>query len=306
MEVKQMDEIIKMQNLTKDFGQGLGIFDVNLSIKKGEVFGLVGINGSGKSTIMRHLMGFLHPDRGNTSIMGKDCWKSADKLKKYVGYIPGEISFPDVHSGLDFLKLQADYMSLTSMAYANELIERLNLDPTAKLKRMSKGMKQKTAIVNAFMCDPDILLLDEATTGLDPLMQKSFTEIVQNEKKKGKTIFMSSHMFDEMESTCDRVAFLKNGEIIHVVDMKTILGNETMKEYKIEFNKQADYIEFLTRSFAITRRQDEYSQVTIHISDYDVDRLFGVLSTMGVRFISHRPYTLEACFKEIYNNTEVA
>jgi len=301
-----MDEIIKLKNITKDFGQGRGIFDVNLCVKKGEVFGLVGINGSGKSTIMRHLMGFLHPDKGRGHILSKDCWKSADKLKKYIGYIPGEISFPDVHSGLDFLQLQAEYMNLDSMTYANELIERLNLDPTAKLKRMSKGMKQKTAIVNAFMCDPDILLLDEATTGLDPLMQKSFTEIVKNEKKKGKTIFMSSHMFDEMESTCDRVAFLKNGKIVHVVDMRTILGNETMKEYKIEFNKKADYTEFITHSFNVTRRQDKYRQATILISDSDVDKLLGVLSTMDVHFISHKPYTLEACFKEIYNNTEVA
>ena len=177
-----MGEIISIEKLTKDFGHGRGVFDINLGIKQGEVFGLAGINGSGKTTIMRHLMGFLNPDGGNTSIMGKDCWKSAAKIKKHVGYIPGEISFPDVRSGMDFLKLQAEYMGLRSMIYAKELIDRLNLDPTAKLNRMSKGMKQKTAIVNAFMGDSDILLLDEATTGLDPLMQKSFTEIVQREK----------------------------------------------------------------------------------------------------------------------------
>jgi ABC-2 type transport system ATP-binding protein len=163
--------IITAQNLTKDFGQGRGIFDVNLDIQQGEVFGLVGINGSGKSTIMRHLMGFLHSNKGSARIAGYDCWQNAADIKGYVGYIPGEIAFPDVNSGLDFLHLQADYMGLRSMAYANELIEQLNLDPTAKLKRMSKGMKQKTAIVNAFMCDSDILLLDEPTTGLDPLMQ---------------------------------------------------------------------------------------------------------------------------------------
>lgn len=301
-----MADIIKIKDLTKDFGQARGIFDVDLRIKQGEVFGLVGINGSGKTTIMRHLMGFLSPNKGSASIIGKDCWKNAAELKKYVGYIPGEISFPEVHSGMDFLRLQADYMGLESMAYAHELMERLQLDATAKLKRMSKGMKQKTAIVNAFMCDSDILLLDEPTTGLDPLMQKTFTEIIKREKKKGKTIFMSSHMFDEMESTCDRVAFLKNGHIIHVVDIKTIRGNENVKEYKIEFNNDADYDAFLTRSFDITRRQEEFNQVTIHIPDTDVNELFGVLSAMDVRFITHKPYTLEACFKDIYNNTEVA
>jgi ABC-2 type transport system ATP-binding protein len=270
------------------------------------VFGLVGINGSGKTTIMRHLMGFLHSDSGSSKIMGEDCWHHADRLKKYVGYIPGEISFPDVNSGMDFLKLQADYMGLRDMRYANELVERLNLDPTAKLKRMSKGMKQKTAIVNAFMCDSAILLLDEATTGLDPLMQKSFTDIIKYEKKKGKTIFMSSHMFDEMESTCDRVAFLKNGHIIYVVDMKTILGNEKSKEYKIEFNNEADYKLFLAQGFDIKRRQEVYRQVQANIPDTEVNNLFGILAGMDVRFISHIPYTLEACFNEIYNDTEVA
>jgi ABC-2 type transport system ATP-binding protein len=301
-----VENIIEIQNLTKDFGQNRGIFDVSLGVKQGEVFGLVGINGSGKSTIMRHLMGFLHSDRGSASILGEDCWRNADELKKFVGYIPGEIAFPDVHSGWDFLKLQADYMGLGSMAFANELVERLNLDPTAKLKRMSKGMKQKTAIVNAFMCDSDILLLDEATTGLDPLMQKSFTEIIKNEKKKGKTIFMSSHMFDEMETTCDRVAFLKNGRIIHIVDMKTILGNESVKEYKLEFNSANDDREFIGLPFDVTRRQEEYRQATIRINDADVNDLFAVLGAMDVCFISHNPYTLEACFKEIYNKTEVA
>jgi ABC-2 type transport system ATP-binding protein len=117
---------------------------------------------------------------------------------------------------------------------------------------------------------------------------------------------MSSHMFDEMESTCDRVAFLKNGHIIHVVDMKTILGNETQKEYKVEFNNASDYQAILARPFGFLRQQDEHNQVVIRVLDSDINKLFGILSTMDVRFISHKPYTLEACFKEIYNNTEVA
>jgi ABC-2 type transport system ATP-binding protein len=113
-------------------------------------------------------------------------------------------------------------------------------------------------------------------------------------------------MFDEMESTCDRVAFLKDGHIVHVVDMKTILGNEENKEYKIEFNSASDYQAIITRPFDFIRRQDEYQQVVIRVLDSDINKLFGVLSTMDVRFISHKPYTLEACFREIYNNTEVA
>ena len=111
-------------------------------------------------------------------------------------------------------------------------------------------------------------------------------------------------MFDEMENTCDRVAFLKNGHIIHVVDMKTIRGNEKIKEFKIEFNNESDYNDFITRPFEITRRQAQYNQVIIRAPDSDVNKLFGVLSKMDVRYISHNPYTLEACFKEIYNKLE--
>jgi ABC-2 type transport system ATP-binding protein len=298
--------IITTQSLTKNFGLGRGIFDVKLDIQQGEVFGLVGINGAGKSTIMRHLMGFLHSDSGSAGIAGLDCWWNAAEIKKRVGYIPGEIAFPEVNSGWDFFRLQSEYMRYNSLCYANELVERLNLDPTAKLKRMSKGMKQKTAIVAAFMFDSEIFLLDEPTTGLDPLMQKAFSEIVRNEKKKGKTIFMSSHMFEEMESTCDRVAFIKNGHIMHVVDMKTILGNEQSKEYKIEFNNAEDYAAMLARPLGFLQTKDELNQVVLRVADTDINKLFGLLAAMDVRFISHKPYTLEACFREIYNNTEVA
>ena len=156
------------------------------------------------------------------------------------------------------------------------------------------------------MTDSDILLLDEPTTGLDPLMQKAFTDIIIAEKKKGKTIFMSSHLFDEMEHTCDRVAFLKNGHIIHVVDMSTIHGNESVKEYKIEFANSTDYTDFLSRRFNVLRKQDEYNQASISIPDADIGSLFHVLSGMDIRFITHKPYTLEACFNDVYNKTEVA
>jgi ABC-2 type transport system ATP-binding protein len=300
-----MDGIISIQGMTKDFGENRGIFDVNLSVREGEVFGLVGINGSGKTTIIRHLMGFLHPQAGRCAIMGRDCWRNAAELKHVVGYIPGEISFPNVKSGHDFFKLQAEYLGLLNMRRADDLIDRFNLDADAKLKRMSKGMKQKSAIVGAFMADMDIMLLDEATTGLDPLMQKVFTDLILEEKHKGKTIFMSSHMFDELETACDRVAFLKEGRIIDIVELSKIRGNERIKEYKIEFNSHADYLAFLGRSFDVTRRQDEFSQVTINIPDENVNILFRVLSELDVKFILQKPCTLETYFKSKYN-TEVA
>ena len=232
--------LIDIQQLTKDYGDNRGIFDLNLSIEKGEVFGFVGTNGAGKTTTIRHLMGFLKPQSGSATINGLDCWKDSAEIKKWIGYIPGEIAFPDAPTGTDFLKRQAELLDLKDMSYAQSIINKLQLDPTAKLKRMSKGMKQKTAIVAAFMADPEILILDEPTTGLDPLMRKEFISILDEEKKKGKTILMSSHMFDEVEQVCDRVAMIKDGKIIAVKATAEVKHHEE-KVYKIEFMSQEDY-----------------------------------------------------------------
>jgi ABC-2 type transport system ATP-binding protein len=154
---------INVRNLTKDYGNGKGIFDINLEIEKGEIFGYAGTNDSGKTTTIRHIMGFLNPDKGNAFVHGKDSWKDAYAIKKLVGYVPGEIAFPDIDTGSRFLKIQAELLGVKNMGYTNELIKKLQLDTSANLKRMSKGMKQKTAIVAAFMSDPEILILDERT-----------------------------------------------------------------------------------------------------------------------------------------------
>ena len=240
--------LIDIQQLTKDYGDGRGIFDFNLSIEKGEVFGFVGTNGAGKTTTIRHLMGFLKPQSGSATINGLDCWKDSAEIKKWIGYIPGEIAFPDAPTGTDFLKRQAELLGLKDMSYAESIIKKLQLDPTAKLKRMSKGMKQKTAIVAAFMADPEILILDEPTTGLDPLMRKEFIGILDEEKKKGKTILMSSHMFDEVEHICDRVAMIKDGKIIAVKATNDVKHHEE-KVYKIEFKSHRRLREILIRAF---------------------------------------------------------
>ncbi|EQB88803.1 ABC-2 type transport system ATP-binding protein [Clostridium punense] len=257
--------IIEIKNMTKDYGQGRGIFDVNISITKGEVFGFVGTNGAGKTTTIRHLMGFLKAQKGVATIKGMDCWSGAAEIKKYVGYIPGEIAFPDAAKGSEFLKNQAELLGLKDMTYAESLIEKLQLDPTANLKRMSKGMKQKTAIVAALMGDPEILILDEPTTGLDPLMRVEFIDILNEEKNKGKTIFMSSHMFEEVEDTCDKVALIKDGKIIAIKATSEIKHSEE-KTYKIEFISYEDYKKFISEKFKFINKKEEQNQVTISIT----------------------------------------
>lgn len=291
--------LIQIKNLTKDYGDKRGIFDINLSIEKGEIFGFVGTNGSGKTTTIRHLMGFLKPQKGSATIDGLDCWENSAEIKKYIGYIPGEINFPDARTGMDFLKNQAELLEVKDMSYAENLIKRLQLDPSANLKRMSKGMKQKTAIVAAFMANPEILILDEPTTGLDPLMRAEFIDIINEEKEKGKTIFMSSHMFDEVEKTCDKVALIKNGRIIDIKSTKEIKHNED-KVYKIEFNNKEDYQKFISDKFELIKNDKNQNQVTISINDKDINKLTKALKQYDVKFINEIKFTLEKYFEKFY------
>lgn len=291
-------KVIETQKLTKDYGEGRGIFDLDLSIEEGEMVGYVGTNGSGKTTTIRHIMGFLKPTSGSVSVTGLSSWEHSSEIVKKIGYVPGEIAFPDLKTGIDFLKCQADFLGLKDMSYANELIERLQLDPRANLKSMSKGMKQKTALVAALMNDAPIIILDEPTTGLDPLMRATFLDIIKEEHKKGKTIFMSSHSFDELEKTCDKVALINDGRIVDFCDMNGI-RNRPVKDFKIEFRKKEDYLRFLNENYEKIRLQEQYDQVTIRIKSNETANLLGVLKNYDVKFISELPYTLEMHFKKI-------
>ena len=290
--------VIEIKNLTKDYGSNQGIFDINLNIEKGEMIGFVGTNGSGKTTTIRNIMGFIKPTSGEVLVNNKSSWEHASEIVKDIGYVPGEIAFPDLKTGIDFLKCQAEFLNLKNMDYANELIERLQLDPRANLKRMSKGMKQKTALVAALMNDSPIIILDEPTTGLDPLMRATFLDIIKEEHAKGKTIFMSSHSFDELEATCDKVALINDGHIIDVCDMNDI-KNRPIKDFKIEFNKKEDFEKFLKDNYKITRIQEQYNQVTIEIKANETINLLKTLKNYDVKFISELPYTLEKHFKQI-------
>ena len=292
------NNVIEIETLTKDYGNGRGIFNENLTIKQGEMVGFVGTNGSGKTTTIRNILGFIKPTSGSVKVNGLSSWEHASEIAKSVGYVPGEIAFPDLPTGIAFLKCQAEFYGLKDMSYANELIEKLQLDPRANLKRMSKGMKQKTALVAALMNDSPIIILDEPTTGLDPLMRVTFLDIIKKEHEKGKTIFMSSHLFEELETTCDRVALINDGHIIDIADMNEI-RHRPVKDMKIEFTNKADYDKFVGAGYEITRLQEQYNQATIRIKNEDTGKLLGALKGYDVKFISELPYTLEKHFKNI-------
>lgn len=290
--------VIESEKLTKDYGEGRGIFDIDLTVERGEMLGFAGTNGSGKTTTIRSILGFIKPTGGTARVNGLSSWEHSSEILKDIGYVPGEIAFPDLKTGIDFLKSRAEFLGLKDMGYANELIERMQLDPRAALKRMSKGMKQKTAIVAALMADPPIIVLDEPTTGLDPLMRVAFLDIIKEEHKKGKTIFISSHMYEELETTCDRVALICDGHIIDIANVNDI-HDRPVREFKIEFVTRADFERFWGEGYEIERVQEQYDQVTIKIGATETGKLLTALKNYNVKFISELPYTLERHFKTI-------
>lgn len=214
-----METIIELKKLTKNFGNQKGVFNVNLDIKKGEIFGYLGPNGAGKSTTIRQMMGFIKPDEGKCTILNQDCFKKAHIIQNQVGYLAGEIAFINDMSAKDYINFIADMKKIKDRNRIDELLKIFELETNVKIKKMSKGMKQKVGIVTAFMGSPEVLILDEPTSGLDPLMQNKFVELLLEEKKKGTTIFISSHMLEEIEKTCDRTAIIRNGKIIDILDM---------------------------------------------------------------------------------------
>lgn len=230
---------IYVENLSRDYGGGKGVFDVSLSVPGGEVFGFLGPNGAGKTTVIRHIMGFIRPESGQCKINGIDCWKKRDLVQQSVGYVPGELSFFEDMSGKEFLKFLQKYRGSKADNRQNELMERFELDAGAKIRKMSKGTKQKVAIAAAFMHDPEVLILDEPTSGLDPLMQSRFVELLREEKQRGKTIFLSSHMFEEVERTCDRIAIIRGGRLV-TVDTVDTLRKKHLHTYRVTLDSEQE------------------------------------------------------------------
>ena len=264
--MKDMEEdIIVINNLTKDYGNWKGIFDVNIKVKKGEVFGLLGLNGAGKTTIIRNLMGFIKPDFGSCTIKGMDCFKKSALIQKSLGYLPEKLSFFEDMDGRQMINFMAAMKNVQDGKRIEELAKMFELNPKGKIKKMSKGTKQKLATICAFMNNPDVIILDEPTNHLDPLMQNRFIELILNEKKKGKTIFMSSHTFEEIEKTCDRTAIIENGIIVDVEDIET-LNYKRSKSYTITLENSED----------VGLLQGELNQIKIdknHELNKKIDRL---------------------------------
>ena len=290
------DPVISLSSVTKGYGYGRGIFDIDLAVQPGTIHGYVGTNGSGKTTTLRTIMGFIRPDGGTAQVNGKDCWQDATALKEFVSYIPGEISFPDFRTGMDFLQYQAKFLGLGDLSRMETLLKRLELDASANLRRMSKGMKQKTAIVAAFMADKQLLVLDEPTTGLDPLMRDVFLELVREERQKGKTILMSTHIFEEVEEVCDAVSLIHNGRILRTAPVADLLHAQE-KVFRIRFESPVSAVSVPLREAQIFGISE--TELRVQIPARSIGALLTWLAGMPVAAMHEEKHRLEQSFQQI-------
>ena len=293
--------VIEVSHLTKDYGHGRGVFDVSIKVEQGVCYGFLGPNGAGKTTTIRHLMGFSKPQSGSTSILGCDSWKCADELKNSVGYLPGEIAFPKGLTGTEFLDMQMKLRRVKDEAYKNELLERFQLDPSMRVEKMSLGVRRKLAVVTAFLHDPDILILDEPTSGLDPIMQQNFIDFILSEKKRGKTILLSSHIFHEVDACCDRISIIKDGRIVadFVADE---LKNRSTKIYRISFSDKDSYDAFVCKDYLFHSRNEKKLRARVMIEAAQINRLLTDIMPLSVTEFQEIPFTLEDYFMEFYKN----
>lgn len=289
--------MIIAESVFKDYGAGKGVFGLNLQVGEGETFGFLGPNGAGKTTTLRMLLGSIRPDRGKCSVAGLDSFTCREEIMGRLGYLPAEISFFEGMTGSDFLDFMGNMRRLGNKTYRNELLDFLELNPDVSLRKMSKGMKQKVAIVSAFMHRPDILILDEPTSGLDPLMQGRFNELVFDAKKRGSTILMSSHSFEEVEKTCDKVGILKEGKMVAVEGMEELKLRRS-RRFFVDFVSEEERHRFETKTAYLCSRIAETS-LSVEMGQ-SMDTFIKDLSQFSVRDLKPLVVSLEDMFMQYY------
>ena len=216
------EQAIVLNELTKHYGKHRGINNLSFSVNQGEFFGFIGPNGAGKSTTIRTLMGLIRPTGGSASIFGLDCHSKASVIAKDVGYLPSENSYYENMKVRELLQYTADLYGMDCKTKMKELADRLNLDLSRKIADLSLGNKKKVGIVSAIMTSPKLIIMDEPTSGLDPLIQQAFYDILKEENSRGATVFFSSHVLSEVQKLCDRVAILKEGQLIGIQSIKEL------------------------------------------------------------------------------------
>jgi ABC-2 type transport system ATP-binding protein len=249
--------VIETSGLTKYYGSTQGIIDLDLEVREGEVFGFIGPNGAGKSTTIRTLLNFLFPTSGSGAILGLDIIQGSLAIRARTGYLPGDLSMYETMTAREFLTYFANLRKVDTRARMQELADRFELDLDRKIKDYSTGNRQKVGIVNAFMPDPELYILDEPTAGLDPLMQQEFQEMIREVKDEGRTVFLSSHILPEVERIADRVGIVRDSRLVEV-DTVEAFKAKAHRSVTIHFAAQVDASSFegLESVAAVERRND--------------------------------------------------
>ena len=288
--------MIKVDNLTQIYRSGKGIFDVSFEIKQGEVFGFLGPNGAGKTTTIRNIMGFSNANKGKVTIAGLDARTDTAKLQERIGYLPGEIAFFENMTGMEFLTFMGKMRRLKSLEKRDTLIKQFELDPKGKIKKMSKGMKQKVGIVAAFMHDPDIIILDEPTSGLDPFMQNVFMDLIDAEKSKGKTIMMSSHIFEEVQRSCDRAGIIREGRLVAIEDIHSLKAMNK-KRFRVIPADEESKTRLLASDFSTEQKEDGS---IILDQNGSLNNFFALMASCDIKEFDVITQSLEDIFMKYY------
>ena len=285
-------DVIQITKLTKYYGKNRGIVDLDLTVKKGEFFGFIGPNGAGKSTTIRILLGLISSTGGSAKIFGMDVAKEKQAILQRVGYLPSEAAFYAGMKVKDVLKLSADLRKKDCSTEAKLLCERLQLDTTRKVEELSYGNRKKVAIVCALQHCPELLILDEPTGGLDPLMQKEFFDILQERNKQGTTVFLSSHVLSEIQRNCTCAAIIRDGRII-ACDSVDALSRTNAKRITVQGDVNLDKLD------GVRDRKESGDSVSFLFGG-DINELVRVLSAFHISDLTVTEPDLEEIFLHYY------
>ncbi|MFJ9377644.1 ATP-binding cassette domain-containing protein [Streptomyces sp. NPDC101455] len=300
-----MTKAITVSGLHKAFGRTQALAGLDLDVEAGEVHGFLGPNGSGKSTTIRVLLGLLHADSGAAQLLGRDPWTDAVELHRRVAYVPGDVTLWRNLSGGEVIDLYGRLRGGLDKSRRADLIDRYELDPTKKGRTYSKGNRQKVALVAAFASDVDLLILDEPTSGLDPLMEEVFQRCVEEERDRGRTILLSSHILSEVEELCDRVSIIRKGRTVEsgsLSDLRHLTRTSVTAELTGAPNGLASIPG--VHDLAVQHiRNSQGHRVHLQVEAAQLNAVLRSLSESGVRSLTSKPPTLEELFLRHYQET---
>jgi ABC-2 type transport system ATP-binding protein len=296
-----MTEAIGTQGLVKTFGSTRALDGVDLEVTTGEVHGFLGPNGAGKSTTIRILLGLLRKDAGEVRLLGGDPWHDAVALHRRLAYVPGDVHLWPNLTGGEAIDLLADLRGGIDRRRRDELIERFQLDPTKRCRTYSKGNRQKVAIVAGFASDVELFLLDEPSSGLDPLMEAVFQEVVRELRGGGRTVLLSSHILAEAEALCDRVSIIREGRIVESGSLAE-LRHLTRTSVTAETDRPATGLAAIAGLHSLERLDDAGRHVAFEVETDHLDEAIGRLSEAGIRALTSAPPTLEELFLRHYGD----